>query len=218
MKRASQGKQGTKAAAPAPAPAKQREEEEEEEEESGSPYDSGAEEDGSDDEEFESGDDDDEEDGSGEEAVEFSEEEDGEDASASGDDDSASDGEVDDGDVGGVMGAAAAQSLGGRPRGRGREAAGDEEPGAAGASADPGSDSSEDEHEDRNTIGNVPLEWYRDEAHSAWSHTADARSEPCCPATAQQALGRRSRSCVASDPLARIGHSSAASSRLRAPS
>mmetsp|Transcript_13468 Transcript_13468/g.48998 ORF Transcript_13468/g.48998 Transcript_13468/m.48998 type:complete len:751 (-) Transcript_13468:191-2443(-) len=30
---------------------------------------------------------------------------------------------------------------------------------------DPGSDSSEDEREQRNTVGNVPLEWYKDEEH-----------------------------------------------------
>jgi ribosome biogenesis protein ERB1 len=30
---------------------------------------------------------------------------------------------------------------------------------------DPGSDSSEDERPPRNTIGNVPLEWYKDEQH-----------------------------------------------------
>lgn len=32
-------------------------------------------------------------------------------------------------------------------------------------SADPGSDSSEDERPNRNTIGEVPLQWYKDEEH-----------------------------------------------------
>ncbi len=32
-------------------------------------------------------------------------------------------------------------------------------------SVDPGSDSSEDERPNRNTIGDVPLQWYRDEDH-----------------------------------------------------
>ncbi len=32
-------------------------------------------------------------------------------------------------------------------------------------SIDPGSDSSEDERPNRNTIGDVPLQWYRDEDH-----------------------------------------------------
>ncbi len=31
--------------------------------------------------------------------------------------------------------------------------------------ADPGSDSSEDERPARNTVGRVPLEWYKDEDH-----------------------------------------------------
>lgn len=176
MKRAAQGK---KAAAPAPAPApppakKRDEEDEEDEEESGSPYDSGAEEEFDDDDDDEVDDDDDDEgdDDSGED-VEFSEEEIDREGSESGDDDSASDGEVDDTEGAGVIGAGAAQALGGSRRGRGgggEAAHGEDEAGAAGASADPGSDSSEDEREDRNTIGNVPLEWYRDEPHSAWSH------------------------------------------------
>ena len=37
--------------------------------------------------------------------------------------------------------------------------------GAAAAADDPASDSSEDEREGRNTVGDVPLEWYKGEAH-----------------------------------------------------
>ncbi len=37
--------------------------------------------------------------------------------------------------------------------------------GGAGGGGDPGSDSSEDERANRNTVGNVPLEWYKDEGH-----------------------------------------------------
>ena len=38
--------------------------------------------------------------------------------------------------------------------------------------ADPGSDSSEDERPHRNTIGNVPLEWYADEGHVGYDRCA----------------------------------------------
>ncbi|PNH07892.1 Ribosome biogenesis protein BOP1 [Tetrabaena socialis] len=38
-------------------------------------------------------------------------------------------------------------------------------PGASGSGADPGSDSSEDERPNRNTVGDVPLEWYAAEEH-----------------------------------------------------
>jgi len=37
---------------------------------------------------------------------------------------------------------------------------------------DEGSDSSEDERPPRNTIGEVPLEWYRDEQHIGYDHDA----------------------------------------------
>ena len=33
---------------------------------------------------------------------------------------------------------------------------------------DAGSDSSEDEREPRNTVGDVPLRWYKDEEHIGW--------------------------------------------------
>lgn len=40
---------------------------------------------------------------------------------------------------------------------------------------DEGSDSSEDERPDRNTIGAVPLEWYRDEEHIGYDRCGAAR-------------------------------------------
>ncbi|KAF5827641.1 NUC169 domain-containing protein [Dunaliella salina] len=41
----------------------------------------------------------------------------------------------------------------------------DDDDGNQGRPLDPGSDSSEDERENRNTVGNVPLWWYKDEDH-----------------------------------------------------
>ena len=38
---------------------------------------------------------------------------------------------------------------------------------------DEGSDSSEDERPPRNTVGEVPLEWYRDEQHIGYDHDAN---------------------------------------------
>jgi hypothetical protein len=45
--------------------------------------------------------------------------------------------------------------------------------------ADAGSDSSEDERPPRNTIGAVPLEWYRDEDHIGYDRYAHARTRSC---------------------------------------
>lgn len=71
-------------------------------------------------------------------------------------------------------GAAGAEDDGGVDVAGGRGAgAGEEADGAQGAEeeeeeqrhVDPGSDSSEDERPNRNTVGEVPLEWYKDEDH-----------------------------------------------------
>ncbi len=77
----------------------------------------------------------------------------------------------------GEEGSGMGQDAGTRGQGAGQDAGSDGDPdhptalGAAGAGAhgagagDPGSDSSEDERPNRNTVGAVPLEWYQHEEH-----------------------------------------------------